>query len=77
MPCFVSSTMRYYLFMIMVSEVVCTSDYKTAFSGTDVALLVGAKPRGPGMQRGDLLSQNAAIFKGQGIHGFVCGLLLT
>jgi malate/lactate dehydrogenase len=31
-----------------------------------VALLVGAKPRGPGMQRADLLSQNAAIFAGQG-----------
>lgn len=50
----------------LLSKVVCTSDYKTAFQNTDVALLVGAKPRGPGMQRGDLLSQNAAIFKGQG-----------
>ena len=50
----------------LLTKTVCTSDYKTAFTDCDVALLVGAKPRGPGMQRGDLLSQNAAIFKGQG-----------
>ncbi len=37
-----------------------------AFENADVALLVGAKPRGPGMERGDLLKQNGAIFAGQG-----------
>jgi len=50
----------------LVTKIVPTSDYKTAFENVDVALLVGAKPRGPGMQRADLLSQNAAIFAGQG-----------
>jgi malate dehydrogenase len=50
----------------IVSKLVGTSDYQTAFSGVDVALLVGAKPRGPGMQRKDLLSANGAIFAGQG-----------
>jgi malate dehydrogenase len=37
-----------------------------AFKDTDYALLVGAKPRGPGMERSDLLKQNAAIFSVQG-----------
>ncbi len=37
-----------------------------AFDGVDVACLVGAKPRGPGMERGDLLKDNAAIFISQG-----------
>jgi malate dehydrogenase len=50
----------------LVTSVIATSDYKTAFENADVALLVGAKPRGPGMQRSDLLSQNGAIFAGQG-----------
>lgn len=36
------------------------------FAGTNVALLVGARPRGPGMERGDLLSANGAIFGPQG-----------
>jgi len=43
-----------------------TSDYKEAFDGCQVALLVGARPRGPGMDRKDLLKANAAIFEGQG-----------
>jgi len=43
-----------------------TVDYKTAFTDIDYALLIGAKPRGPGMQRKDLLTANAAIFSGQG-----------
>jgi malate dehydrogenase len=38
----------------------------TAFKGTDYALLVGARPRGPGMERKDLLSANAQIFTAQG-----------
>jgi len=50
----------------LISKIVCTTDYKTAFSDADVALLIGAKPRGPGMDRADLLKANAAIFTGQG-----------
>jgi len=42
------------------------SDAKSAFKDTDVALLVGARPRGPGMERKDLLSANAQIFTAQG-----------
>ncbi len=36
------------------------------FKDCDLAILVGAKPRGPGMERKDLLGQNAQIFKEQG-----------
>src|SRR5213082_3030122 len=43
-----------------------TSDAKTAFKDADVALLVGARPRGPGMERKDLLLENARIFIEQG-----------
>jgi len=50
----------------VLTNIVGTTDYKTAFEGVEIALLVGAKPRGPGMQRRDLLLANAAIFKGQG-----------
>jgi malate dehydrogenase len=39
---------------------------ETAFKDTDYALLVGARPRGPGMERKDLLSANAQIFTAQG-----------
>jgi malate dehydrogenase len=42
------------------------SDAKTAFKDIDVALLVGARPRGPGMERKDLLEANGAIFTVQG-----------
>ena len=35
--------------------------------GCQIAILVGSKPRGPGMERKDLLGQNALIFKGQGL----------
>jgi len=42
------------------------SDAKTAFKDADVALLVGARPRGPGMERKDLLEANGAIFTVQG-----------
>jgi len=41
-------------------------DPMTAFKETDYALLVGARPRGPGMERADLLSANAQIFTAQG-----------
>ncbi len=43
-----------------------TDDLKTAFDGANVGLLVGARPRGPGMERGDLLSANGSIFGPQG-----------
>ncbi|GAA1999593.1 malate dehydrogenase [Microbacterium ulmi] len=43
-----------------------TDDARTAFDGTDIALLVGARPRGPGMERADLLAANAGIFGPQG-----------
>jgi malate dehydrogenase len=42
------------------------SDPMTAFKDTDYALLVGSMPRGPGMERADLLSINGKIFTGQG-----------
>jgi malate dehydrogenase len=42
------------------------ADPMTAFKDTDYALLVGARPRGPGMERKDLLSANAQIFTAQG-----------
>ncbi len=42
------------------------SDPATAFKDTDIALLVGARPRGPGMERKDLLAANAQIFTAQG-----------
>ena len=43
-----------------------TDDPRTAFDGVNVALLVGARPRTAGMERGDLLSANGGIFKPQG-----------
>ncbi len=41
-------------------------DAEKMFDGVNLALLVGARPRGPGMERGDLLSANGAIFTAQG-----------
>jgi len=46
--------------------VIATDQADEAFSDTDYALLVGAKPRGPGMERSDLLKGNAEIFSVQG-----------
>src|SRR3954462_5351107 len=43
-----------------------TDDARTAFDGVNVALLVGARPRSAGMERGDLLEANGGIFKPQG-----------
>lgn len=43
-----------------------TDDPRVAFEGVNVALLVGARPRGPGMERRDLLEANGGIFKPQG-----------
>jgi malate dehydrogenase len=45
---------------------VLADDANTAFKDADYALLVGAKPRGPGMERSDLLEANGGIFKVQG-----------
>jgi malate dehydrogenase len=49
-----------------LAGVVATDQPDVAFKDTDYALLVGAKPRGPGMERADLLIGNAQIFSGQG-----------
>src|SRR5690606_35406276 len=46
--------------------IVVTDQAETAFRDADYALLVGAKPRGPGMERKDLLLENAKIFSAQG-----------
>ena len=43
-----------------------TADAKVAFRDADIAMLVGARPRGPGMERKDLLLENAKIFIEQG-----------
>lgn len=50
----------------LLDDVVVTDDANVAFEGTDFALLVGARPRGPGMERGDLLTENGKIFGPQG-----------
>jgi malate dehydrogenase (NAD) (EC 1.1.1.37) len=50
----------------LVQSMVCTDDANVAFKDADYALLVGARPRGPGMERKDLLEANAAIFSVQG-----------
>jgi malate dehydrogenase len=49
-----------------LAGVIATDDPNVAFADTDFALLVGAKPRGPGMERKDLLLENAKIFSVQG-----------
>ena len=50
----------------LLHDVVATDKPDEAFAGVDVALLVGARPRGPGMERKDLLQANAQIFSVQG-----------
>ena len=50
----------------LLQDVVISDDPEVAFKDTDYALLVGARPRGPGMERKDLLEANAAIFSVQG-----------
>ncbi len=50
----------------LLQEVTAHSDPMTAFKDVDIALLVGARPRGPGMERKDLLQANAQIFTVQG-----------
>jgi len=50
----------------LLADMVGTSDPRVAFKDADIALLVGARPRGPGMERKDLLMENAKIFIEQG-----------
>lgn len=50
----------------LLMDIVATDEAETAFRDTDYALLVGAKPRGPGMERKDLISENGKIFGPQG-----------
>ena len=50
----------------LVQGIVATDDPNAAFKDADIALLVGSRPRGPGMERSDLLEANAAIFSVQG-----------
>ena len=50
----------------LLQSVVATVDPNGAFKDADIALLVGSRPRGPGMERSDLLEANAAIFSVQG-----------
>jgi malate dehydrogenase len=50
----------------LLAGIVATDDANVAFKDTEYAILVGARPRGPGMERSDLLQANAAIFSVQG-----------
>jgi malate dehydrogenase len=50
----------------LLDRISISDDPKQAFDGANVALLVGARPRGPGMERSDLLEANGGIFKPQG-----------
>jgi len=50
----------------LLTSIEVTADVKAAFDGVNVALLVGARPRTAGMERGDLLEANGGIFKPQG-----------
>src|SRR6187401_196633 len=50
----------------LLAGMVGTDDAEVAFKDADIAMLVGARPRGPGMERKDLLLENAKIFTVQG-----------
>ena len=50
----------------LLDEVIVTSNPDEVFNGANLCLLVGSKPRGPGMERSDLLRDNGKIFVGQG-----------
>ena len=50
----------------LLSGIDIYDDPKAAFDGTNIGLLVGARPRGPGMERADLLEANGGIFRPQG-----------
>jgi malate dehydrogenase len=50
----------------LLDRISISDDPKQAFDGANIGLLVGARPRGPGMERADLLEANGGIFKPQG-----------
>jgi malate dehydrogenase len=50
----------------LLQQVIVTDDPKIAFRDTEIALLIGARPRGKGMERKDLIEANGAIFSAQG-----------
>lgn len=50
----------------LVHDIVASDEPEVAFGDADFAMLVGARPRGPGMERKDLLTENARIFSVQG-----------
>ncbi len=50
----------------LLHDIITSDDANVAFKDADYALLVGSRPRGPGMERKDLLEANGAIFTGQG-----------
>src|SRR5690625_686031 len=50
----------------LLHDVVATTELDTGFRDADIAILVGAKPRGPGMERADLLAENGKILGPQG-----------
>src|SRR6201746_523970 len=50
----------------LLQDIILADDPKVAFKDVNWALLVGSKPRGPGMERADLLKDNGKIFIGQG-----------
>ena len=49
-----------------IEDIIPCTDPMAGFKDVDVAVLVGSKPRGPGMERADLLQANAKIFQAQG-----------
>jgi malate dehydrogenase len=49
-----------------LDDIVVTDQVDVAFDGVNWGLLIGSKPRGPGMERGDLIRENGPIFVGQG-----------
>jgi len=50
----------------LLQQIIITDDPKTAFKDTEIAMLIGARPRSKGMERKDLIEANAAIFSAQG-----------
>lgn len=49
-----------------IADIIACTDPMVGFKDADVAVLVGSRPRGPGMERADLLQANAKIFQAQG-----------
>ena len=50
----------------LLQSVTCSDDANVAFADADLVFCVGSKPRGPGMERKDLIQENGPIFTGQG-----------